>query len=209
MKVWEEDWGHLLQSSISGRTDGFLSSFPSSFLEFASCFTWTCTYINQPWHTITVTHICSHMFSTCGVTYLAIRVTVGLYRTLAAQRPFGGADSCSQLHHSLVEVPGSLGVHQCVGQTPETNKTMKLKTIFNHLKIFLIFCQHPCLILPAEERTYLAAQRKSNSLKFNPTKVPLSLQDSCCQLRWPSGDRAPESDCHPPLPSPRQHISSA
>lgn len=141
-----------------------------------------------------------------------MRVTVWLYRTLAAQRPFWGADSCSQLHHSLVEVPGSLGVHQCVGQTPETKKTMNLKTILSFKNLIFcafIFCQHPYLILPAEERTSLDAQRKSNSLKSDPTKVPLSLQDLCCQLRWPSGDRAPESDCHPPLPSPRQHIPSA
>lgn len=52
MEVWRRG-GHLLQSSISGRVDGFLSSFPNSFLEFFSCLTCTCTsthWINHHVH---------------------------------------------------------------------------------------------------------------------------------------------------------------
>lgn len=51
----DEDSGHLLQSSISGSADGFLFSFPNSFLEFLSCLKWTCTFthcINTPSDTV-------------------------------------------------------------------------------------------------------------------------------------------------------------
>lgn len=44
---------------------------------------------------------------------------MSLYWTLAAQGGFGGAHSGSQLHHGLVEVPGSGRVHQHIGQVPK------------------------------------------------------------------------------------------
>lgn len=37
------------------------------------------------------------------------------------------------------------------------------------------------------------------SVKFNLTKVPLLLQDLCCQLQWLSGDTTHESDYRPRL----------
>lgn len=73
--------------------------------------------------------------------------------------------------------PGLSGSTSVLARLLKQRKIVNIKTIFNHLKIFLIFCafifcQHLSSILPIEERASVAAQRKGAALSFFPSASP-------------------------------------